>query len=125
MTTDKADSRRRALLIEDDDGVRRSLQLLLHWRGYDVLSFASAAPVLTGGGFDAADVLIADYRLPDATGCDVRRAMAARGWQGRSVLITGAPSAALAAIARDSGFDMVLGKPLRQQALFAALGARE
>ena len=42
------DVQRVVLLIEDDEAVRRSLQMLLHWRGYDVRSFAGAAPVLEG-----------------------------------------------------------------------------
>ena len=114
MTTDPPpEHRRAALVVEDDDGVRRSLQLLLHWRGYEVRSFASAGALLAGADLDDAAVLIADFRLPDATGCDVRRALGDRGWTGRSVLITGYPSAALDALARDSGFDAVLSKPLR------------
>jgi len=108
------------LLVEDDDAVRRSLQLLLHWRGYDVRAYPAASPLLHGDGAGG-DILIADYRLPDATGCDLRRALGERGWTGRSVLITGYASAALTADARGSGFAVVLGKPLRQQALFAAL----
>jgi len=76
------------LLVEDDDGVRRSLQLLLHWRGYDVRAYPAASPLLHGDGAGG-DILIADYRLPDATGCDLRRALGERGWTGRSVLITG------------------------------------
>ncbi|CAM3337360.1 MULTISPECIES: response regulator [Sphingomonas] len=110
-----------ALLVEDDEGVRRSLQLLLHWKGYDVRSYPAARPLLAAADLDSADLLIADYRLPDATGCDVRLALARRGWSGRSVLITSYPSETLTAEAWASGFDAVLEKPLRQQALLAAL----
>ncbi len=113
---------RTALVVEDDAGVRRSLQLLLQSRGFDVRAFPAAAPVLAGAEVDTADVLIADYRLPDATGCDVRRALARRGWAGRSILVTGFPSADLAAEALACGFDAVLHKPLRRQVLVAALG---
>lgn len=110
-----------ALLVEDDEGVRRSLQLLLHWKGYEVRSYSAATPLLAAADLDSADVLIADYRLPDATGCDVRLALSKRGWSGRSVLITGFHSEELAAQARAIGFDAVLDKPLRQQALIAIL----
>lgn len=121
MTMEQTPGRRTAVLVEDDDAVRRSLQLLLHWRGYDVRSFASAAPLLYGTDLPTADVLIADFRLPDATGCDIRRAMGERGWTGRSVLITGYPTEYVAELAKDSGFDVTLSKPLKQQELFAAL----
>lgn len=119
----KADGTRRALLVEDDDGVRRSLQLLLHWRGYDVRSHAGAASLLASDDAAAAEILIADYRLPDGTGVELLHALTAHGWTGRSVLITAFASPDLHRAARAGGFDMVLEKPLRPQALLAALGA--
>ncbi|GAM01382.1 response regulator [Sphingomonas parapaucimobilis] len=112
---------RRALLVEDDEGVRRSLQLLLHWRGYDVRSYAGAASALTSGDVESADLLIADFNLPDGTGLDVLRSLRNRGWRGRSILITGFHTPAIEADARAQGFDSVLEKPLRQQTLLAAL----
>ena len=80
------------LLIEDDEAVRRSLQLLLHWRGYDVRSFASAGPVLDGDGVGNIDVLVTDYRLPDGDGIGVLRALRRSGWSGKAILITAFPS---------------------------------
>jgi len=114
---------RLALLVEDDEGVRRSLQLLLHWRGYDVRSYPSAKPLLGSDQAMGADVLVADYRLPDGDGIAVLRDLRARGWSGRSVLITAFPTPELIREAQASGFDAVLEKPLRQQALIAALSA--
>lgn len=109
------------ILVEDDEAVRRSLQLLLHWRGYEVRSFARAAPVFARDLSDGAHVLVADYRLPDANGFEVLRELRRRGWAGRSVLITAFPTADLIQAATACGYDAVLEKPLRQQALVAAL----
>jgi len=111
------------LLIEDDEAVRRSLQLLLHWRGYDVRSFASAGPVLAGDGMGDADILVTDYRLPDGDGIGVLRALRRSGWHGKAILITAFPSATLTESARASGFDAVLEKPLRQHELVGALAS--
>lgn len=110
-----------AVLVEDDEPVRRSLQLLLHARGYDVRSYASAAPLLQDIRPDEADLLVTDYRLPDGDGMGVLRAMHRSGWTGRSVLITAFPSPALAESARACGFDAVLEKPLRPNELVGAL----
>lgn len=112
--------RRHALLVEDDDAVRRSLQLLLHGRGFAVRSFATAHAVLTGEIGDA-DSLVTDYRLPDGDGVAVLGGLRARGWAGRAVLITAFPSLALRRLAQAAGFDTVLEKPLRHHALIAAL----
>ena len=107
----------------DDEGVRRSLQFLLHWRGYDVRSFASAASLLGSEEAGNAEILVADYRLPDGNGIDVLRHLRGRGWRGRSILITAFPTPELVQQAEASGFDAVLDKPLRQQSLLALLGS--
>lgn len=126
MTTEPAPDRStghaptRALLVEDDDAVRRSLQLLMQARGVAVRSFASIAAAIAG--HDAGDeVLVADYRLPDGDGIGLLAALRARGWAGRAFLVTAFPSAGLCAAARDAGFDQVLEKPLRRHSLIAAL----
>jgi len=113
--------RPRAVLVEDDEAVRRSLQLLLHGRGYDVRSYATAAPFLVDPRPDDTDLLVTDYRLPDGDGLGILRAMRRSGWHGRSVLITAFPSAALLDSARACGFDAVLEKPLRPNELVGAL----
>jgi len=115
------EAQRVVLLIEDDEAVRRSLQMLLHWRGYDVRSFAGAAPVLEGNMMDDADVLIADYRLPDGDGISVLRALRRADWKGKAILITAFPSPTLTEAARAAGFDEVLEKPLRQHELIRVL----
>ena len=115
--------RPRVVLIDDDEGVRRSLQLLLHWRGYDVRSFGSATPVVQDDFAHATDILITDYRLPDSDGIAVLDILRHQGWRGRAVLITGYPSRDLAQRARNSGFDAVLEKPLHQHDLITAIGA--
>lgn len=114
-------SRSRAVLIEDDEGVRRSLQLVLHARGYDVRSFASAMPFLENPREDEIDLLVTDYRLPDGDGLGVLRALLRNGWTGRSILVTGFPSPTLAASAKACGFDVVLEKPLRPNELAGAI----
>ena len=117
----ETDPRRRAVLVEDDEAVRRSLQLVLHARGYDVRSFASAGPLLDGFTAEGIDLLVTDYRLPDGDGLGVLRALRRSGWHGRAVLITAFPSDTLADSARACGFDAVLEKPLRPNELIGAL----
>lgn len=113
--------RPRVLLVEDDDGVRRSLHLLLHGRGFDVRSYSAAGPLLADPSIGEARCLIADYRLPDSDGFGVLRALHRIGWQGRSVLITAYPSITLRAAAEACGYDAILEKPIRQHELIGAL----
>lgn len=62
------------LLIEDDEEVRRSFQLLLQGHGYEVRAFAGARSAMAGD-HSPFDVMICDYRLPDGA---CRMAMACR-----------------------------------------------
>ncbi|GEM70864.1 MULTISPECIES: response regulator [Sphingomonadaceae] len=110
-----------AVIVEDDQAVRRSLQLLLHWRGYDVRAYGTAQASVAGDDLASVGLLVADYQLPDGDGIGVLRALQRRGWCGRAVLVTGHPSAGLKDAALASGFNAVLEKPLRRHELLGAL----
>lgn len=113
----------RLLLIEDDAGVRRGLQLLLEGHGYAVQSFASARPAIADPASVRATHVVIDYALPDDTGVAALGALRARGWRGIAVLITGHGSALLDRGARAAGFAAVIAKPFRDDQLLAALAA--
>ncbi len=122
MTTASPAERPSVLLVEDDDGVRRSTQLLLHGQGYRVQAHSVATASLADPAALTADYLVADYCLPDGNGIALLRALKARGWTGRAVLMTGYPSPALTAEAEASGYAALLEKPLRTHELLGALG---
>lgn len=110
------------LLVDDDDAVRRSLHLLLQFRGYQVRSFSSAAPLVDDEAALDAVCMVADHRLPDGNGVELLQRLRDAGWSGRAVLITGYPSVDLSERAAHAGFSAVLEKPLRQHELLKALG---
>lgn len=113
--------RPRLLLVEDDPAVRRSLQLLLSGRGYEVRAYASSLDLLADETAVSARGLIADFRMPDADGLTVLRNLRDRGWSGSAVLITGFPGEALTEQAIAAGFNCVLPKPLVNSALIDAV----
>lgn len=117
--------RPRVLLVEDDDGVRRSIHLMLNGRGYDVRSYSAAAPLLADPSISGAEVLVADYRLPDSDGLGVLRALQRIGWTGRAVLMTAYPSGTLREAAAACGYDAILEKPIPQHQLLAAITGAE
>jgi len=109
------------ILVEDDDPVRRALQLLLSGRGYQVRSFASAASALADPIALEAAFLVADYRLSDSDGVELLHSLRARGWMGRAILVTAFASNEVRRAAEAVGYAAIMEKPLRQQALLAAL----
>jgi len=113
--------RQRILLVEDDAGVRRSLQLLLQGRGLDVRAYATGDALLLDPTAREATALVADYRMNGLDGLDVLARLRAIGWPGRALLITAFPSADLDARAKALGYDAVIEKPFRQNALADAM----
>jgi FixJ family two-component response regulator len=113
--------RPRILLSEDDPAVRRSIQLLLVSRGYDVRAYTSASALLSDPGAQSAQGLVADYRMPDVDGITMLRRLRSAGWRGAALLITGFPAGDLAQRAAQEGFHAVLEKPLKDRELIQQL----
>jgi FixJ family two-component response regulator len=109
--------RPRLLLVEDDAGVRRSLQLLFRGRGFDVQAYATGAALLADPLVADEGCFVADYRLDETDGIEVLAHLRARGWRGSAVLITAYPTAEIRERALRSGFDAVLEKPFREHVL--------
>lgn len=114
--------RPRVLLVEDDAGVRRSLQLLLEGQGYGVRAFASAAALLADATREADACLVTDYRLGEQDGIALLSALHRAGWSGPAILMTAYRSPELADAARAAGFVQIFDKPLKSHLLIDALG---
>jgi len=113
--------RPRILILEDDNGVRRSLQLLLQGRGFDVKAYASARALLADPAAVSAACLVTDYRLADSDGTSVLESLRAGGWDQPAILMTAFGSEEIIARAKAAGFDEVFEKPLRDLALVTML----
>lgn len=114
--------RPRLLLVEDDPGVRRSLQLLLRSRGFDVRAYASSADLIAD--LDAqsdAVALVADFQMPQIDGVALLVALRAAGWAGPALLITAFATRDVEERARAAGFALVIEKPLVENAVGEAV----
>lgn len=124
MTTNTANPglSRDVILVEDDDALRRSLQLLLIGQGYHVLAFSQPEAALASSASLTAACLVIDYVLPRHNGIETLRMFHAKGWRGRAVLITAFHTPGLQDAAADAGFAAVLSKPFRTDDLGRAMG---
>lgn len=113
--------RPKIVLLEDDHGVRRSMQMLLQGRGFAVKAYGSAATLLAEPHPADLECLVADYRLGSWDGISVLEALRASGWGGPAVLITAFGSEGLRARALAAGYSEVFEKPLKDHVLVAAL----
>lgn len=113
--------RSRIVLVDDDPGVRRSIQFLLQANGYDVRSYASASALLADPATRTAACFVTDYRMTEMDGLTLLRALRADGWRGPAILVTAYHSPDLAKRALAEGFSSVIEKPLREHVLLDAV----
>jgi FixJ family two-component response regulator len=120
------------LIVEEDRGVRSTLERLLRSAGYAVLSFGSASELLELAPRDVVACLLLDVRLPDASGLELQRELARRAPLLPIIFITGYADIRMAVRAMQNGAVAVLPKPFLddelldavQQGLAAANAAR-
>lgn len=109
-------------IVDDDDAVRDSLELLFAVAGYRTLAFASGAAFLAGldGGRTAVAVL--DVRMPEMDGLTVQRELNERGHRLPVVLITGHGDVPMAVAAMKAGAVDFVEKPFTDEAIIEAVG---
>ena len=116
-------SRRRILLVEDNDDGREFLRLVLQSHGHEVESVATLTEGLrrleTKGDGSPYEVLISDIGLPDGSGWDLVRTARARWPRMRIGVVTGWEGGRMA----PTEVDFVLRKPIPPAELVALVGA--
>lgn len=105
------------LVVEDEDAVRRSLQLLLRAQGFDVRAYASSRYALADKQNRLAVCLIADLVMPEVDGLALLADLRAEGWNGAAILISGHVTPERRCQAAEAGFAAVLQKPVSEAKL--------
>ncbi|MBN8281306.1 MAG: response regulator transcription factor [Gammaproteobacteria bacterium] len=98
-------------VVDDDDGVRTSLGILLDSAGYRAVAFASAREFLDQ--YDAArpGCLLLDMRMPEMTGMELLHELAGRGAFLPVIFITGHGDVPMAVESMKAGAFDFLQKP--------------
>jgi Response regulator len=107
-------------VVEDDPGMRKSLERLLHASGYGTETFASAEEFIQGGS-ENAFALVLDIHLPGMSGIDLRRGMLTAGSLLPVIFITALDDVALRVEALATGCIDYLHKPFESHRLIEAL----
>jgi RNA polymerase sigma factor (sigma-70 family) len=110
-------------IVEDDPAVRDSIALILGLANYRTAIFADAESFLHAWRPAWAGCVVADLRLPGASGLELQAELQARGSALPFIVITGhgdVPSARAAFLARAIDF---LEKPFEREQLLGAIAA--
>jgi FixJ family two-component response regulator len=104
-------------IIDDDAGVRDSIQDLVQSVGLHAEVFATAQEFLTGERRDGPSCLVLDVRLPDTSGLDLQQKLSRAGVLIPIIFITGHADIPMTVKAMKSGAVEFLTKPFREQDL--------
>lgn len=122
MTATPPEPARTVFIVDDDEGVRTSLGILLDSVGYRAVGFASAREFLERYDPDQPGCLLLDIRMPEMTGMELQRELAARAIFLPVIFITGHGDVAMAVEAMKSGAFDFLQKPFGHKDLLERIG---
>jgi FixJ family two-component response regulator len=104
-------------IVDDDTGVRESIQDLVESVGLHCKSFATAQEFLSSERRDVPSCMVLDVRLPDTSGLDLQQELSTAGIQIPIIFITGHADVPMTVKAMKSGAVEFLTKPFREQDL--------
>ena len=118
-------SARRIWVVDDEENIARSLELILSREGYDV-AYSGSAAEFRASDWSKSTAILMDVRLPDANGIDLLREVRQNGAGPAVIMISGHATIADAVEATRLGAFDFLEKPLgRDRVLLAVKNAVE
>lgn len=108
-------------VIDDDEAVLDSLQVLLLTEGLDVETFQSGEAFLIALEDATYDCILLDIHLPGLDGFEVTERLQGSDFAGTVILMTGRPDNRIRRRAADRGVMTLLEKPVRSEALMDAI----
>ena len=119
------DAKRKPIIyiVDDDDGMRRALTLLMTTVGYQATAFARPSEFLAKYDPNHPSCLVLDVRMPEMSGLELQQQLNRTGSMVPVILITGHGDVPMAVQAmKDGAFDF-LQKPFRDQDLLDRINA--
>lgn len=109
--------KKRLLLVDDDQSLRRVLQVQLEQDGYSVTSAASAAETLSLLAIRPYDLVIADLKMPGVSGLDLLKAIRSKHPETIVIILTAFGTVETAVDAMKAGAYHYLTKPVHPEEL--------
>lgn len=114
---------RLVFIVDDDEAVRDSLELLLESAGHAVRAFEAAADALESCRAKLPACIVTDVRMPEMDGLEFQERLAAAGIQVPVIVMTGHADVPLAVRAMKAGAVDFIEKPFSDDAMLASIAA--
>ena len=108
-------------VVDDDEAVRDSLKALLDAVGMKAEAYASAREFLSACESSRTGCLVLDVRMPDMSGLELQKKLAASQFRIPVVIITGHGDVPMAVEAMKAGAVDFIEKPFRQEVLLNSI----
>lgn len=108
-------------VVDDDPGIRGSLDSLLRSAGMTSLPFPSAEALLGSGAETRVACIVTDLHMPGMTGLELQAEIARRGWPHPVIMMTAFPTDAARDQALGAGAIAFLTKPIDPDSLLDAI----
>jgi len=115
--------RPRILVVEDDQGVRESLAMVLEFQEYDIHQAETGEHGLELAAQNVPDAVILDINLPGIDGLQTCRQLRATGYTGPVLMLTARHEVSDRVAGLDAGADDYLPKPFALDELLARVRA--
>ena len=99
-------------IVDDDEAVLHSLQMLLGQRGVSATCYPSANAFLKAAALDGCGCLLFDQQMPELRGVELLEILRARKLNTPAIIMTGASDPQLEERAQRAGALAVLHKPI-------------
>ncbi|RTE93655.1 response regulator transcription factor [Bradyrhizobium sp. LVM 105] len=111
------------IIVDDDAGIRASLDSLFRSVGLETRLFASPAELLGGALPDGPGCIVLDVRLPGVSGLDLQSQLVRQGIRYPIIFMTGHGDIPMSVRAMKAGAVDFLAKPFRDQDMLDAVTA--
>jgi two-component system response regulator FixJ len=108
-------------IVDDDEAVRDSLQILLESVGLKAVTFSSGMPFLEAASSLAPGCVLLDVRMPDMDGLEVQERLNAKGVRLPVIVITGHGDVPVAVRAMKAGALDFVEKPFTEDAILGSI----
>ena len=108
-------------IVDDDPGVRGSLNSLMRSAGLTPHCFPGGEALLESGLEDRIACIVTDLHMPGMTGLELQAEIVRRGWCNPVIVMTGYPTNATRDQAFGAGAAAFLSKPIDPDALIEAI----
>ena len=120
---DTLDIQRQALVrvVDDDEGLRSALELMISYAGWKVACYPDARSFLVGDRMSVPGCIVLDYLMPGMTGLELQEEMIARGWDLPVIFLTGHAELDIAVRGFRAGAADFLCKPVSEERLLQSI----